>query len=135
LEDANIDEIDFTESKHGTKLQPTEEYEWAVLGEKPPTKANLKKWWKLELKVDDFDFKSLFDSADEPSQELYQEKLESLWDEHSVKIPTESISGDEKILGWKSKLKANLPKYFYIPAIKNLSDDILAPIKTEQKNC
>lgn len=124
LEDANIDEIDFTESKHGTKLQPTEEYEWAVLGEKPPTKANLKKWWKLELKVDDFDFKSLFDSADEPSQELYQEKLESLWDEHSVKIPTESISGDEKILGWKSKLKANLPKYFYIPAIKNLSDDL-----------
>ena len=28
------------------------------------------------------------------------------------------------MLGWKSKLKANLPKYFYIPAIKNLSEDL-----------
>ena len=33
-------------------------------------------------------------------------------------------TGDEKMLGWKSKLKANLPKYFYIPAIKNVADDL-----------
>lgn len=123
IEDASIDEIDFIESKHGTKLQPTEEYSW-TLTEKLPTKVNLKKWWKSELKVGDFDFKTLFDSEEEPTQEIFLEKLIELNEAHSEKIPTETITGDEKVLGWKSKLKANLPKYFFIPAIKNLSEDL-----------
>jgi putative ATP-dependent endonuclease of OLD family len=125
LEQLTIDEIDFTESKHGTKIQPVSEYDWTVLQEdKLPTKANLKAWWKKELKVGDFDFKSLFDTTAEPAQEVYAEKLKILWNNHAELIPQECITGDEKMLGWKSKLKANLPKYFYIPAIKNVADDL-----------
>ncbi|AEV97456.1 hypothetical protein A4D02_35735 [Niastella koreensis] len=125
LAEANMDEIDFIESKHGTKLQPTTEYDWTVLqDDKLPTKANVKAWWKKELKVGDFDFKTLFNSKDEPTQEVYVEKLRLLWNEYSGNIPQEQITGDEKMLGWKSKLKANLPKYFYIPAIKNVADDL-----------
>jgi len=66
----------------------------------------------------------LFDTTDEPTQEIFQEKLKELNENHSEIIPKERIVGDEKMLGWKSKLKANLPKYFYIPAIKNLSEDL-----------
>ncbi len=124
LTEVGEDQINFIESKHGTKLQPIAEYNWSLLEDKLPTKANLKAWWKKELKVGDFDFKSVFESADEPTQEVYQEKLKTLWENHSAKIPQERITGDEKMLGWKSKLKANLPKYFYIPAIKNVSDDL-----------
>jgi predicted ATP-dependent endonuclease of OLD family len=125
LEVAEVDEIDFVESKHGTKLQPTTEYDWTIIqDDKLPTKGNVKAWWKKELKVGDFDFKSLFNSTDEPSQETYAEKLRLLWKDYSDEIPQERITGDEKMLGWKSKLKANLPKYFYIPAIKNVSEDL-----------
>ncbi|WP_430814000.1 ATP-dependent nuclease [Carboxylicivirga sp. RSCT41] len=124
LKDASLEELDFVESKHGTKIQPTEEYDWAVLNEKVPTKKNLQRWWKSDLIVGGIDFKTFFDKVEQPTQEEYQEKLINLWEEHDDIIPTESISGDEKMLGWKSKLKANLPKYFYIPAIKNLSDDL-----------
>jgi predicted ATP-dependent endonuclease of OLD family len=125
IEEVTIESIDFVESKHGTKFQPIAEYDWTVVNdEKLPTKTNLKSWWKKELKVGDFDFKSLFDSATEPTQEVYVEKLKILWNEHSESIPQERVTGDEKMLGWKSKLKANLPKYFYVPAIKNVADDL-----------
>ncbi|MFA5229117.1 MAG: AAA family ATPase [Candidatus Paceibacterota bacterium] len=124
LEKAAEDEIDFVESKHGTKIQATSDYEWASLNDKLPGKTNIKNWWKQELKLGDFNFKSYFDSDDVPSQEEYQEKLEKLWEEKTELIPTESITGDEKVLGWKSKLKANLPIFFYIPAIKNVADDL-----------
>jgi len=123
LNDVTEDQIDFFESKHGTKIQPIFDYEWVTyIDDKLPTKANIKKWWKTELKIDEFDFKSYFTSSDEPSQDEYQKKLKQLWDEHE--IPTESIVGDEKVLGWKSKLKANLPIYFYIPAIRSVSEDL-----------
>lgn len=124
LEDASEDEIDFNESKHGTKLQPIAEYAWTAIEEKPPTKTNIKAWWKNELKIGEFDFKTLFESQEEPSQELYQEKLQTLNERFYDEIPKTQVTGDEKVLGWKSKLKANLPKYFFIPAIKNLSDDL-----------
>jgi predicted ATP-dependent endonuclease of OLD family len=124
IEKATEDEIDFTEAKHGTKIQPIEDYSWTLLEDKLPTKKNISGWWKSELKIGDFEFKALFDSADEPTQEIFQEKLKELNEIHSDKIPKERIVGDEKMLGWKSKLKANLPKYFYIPAIKNLSEDL-----------
>lgn len=125
LEQVAVEEIDFVESKHGTKFQPAAEYDWTVINDdKLPTKTNLKAWWKKELKVGEFDFKSLFDSAAEPTQEVYVEKLKLLWNDHSESIPQERVTGDEKMLGWKSKLKANLPKYFYIPAIKNVADDL-----------
>lgn len=124
LKDALEEEIDFIESKHGTKLQPTEDFLWTALEDKVPTKKNLSAWWKTDLKVGDFEFKSLFESAAEPSQEEFFEKIKTLNEVHFDKIPNEQIIGDEKMLGWKSKLKANLPKYFYIPAVKNLSEDL-----------
>lgn len=123
LKDALTDDIDFIESKHGTKLVPTEDYQWTV-ADKTPTKLNLKKWWKGDLKIGDFDFKLLFDSEEEPTQEEFLNKLIQLNKERYEEIPKEQITGDDKVLGWKSKLKANLPKYFYIPAIKNLSEDL-----------
>ncbi|WP_439128489.1 ATP-dependent nuclease [Polaribacter sp.] len=123
LKDASIDDIDFIESKHGTKLIPTEEYLWTV-ADKKPTKANLKKWWKSDLKIGGFDFKTLFDNEEEPTQDEFLNKLIQLNEERYDEIPKEQITGDEKVLGWKSKLKANLPKFFYIPAIKNLSEDL-----------
>ncbi len=123
IKEALIEDIDFTESKHGTKLVPTEDYLWTI-AEKTPTKTNLKKWWREGLKLGDFDFKSLFDSEEQPTQEEFLNKLIQLNEERYEEIPKEKITGDERVLGWKSKLKANLPKYFYIPAIKNLSEDL-----------
>lgn len=125
LEEVSLEEIDYVESKHGTKFQPTAQYDWTIVNDdKPPTKTNIKAWWKKDLKVGEFDFKTLFDSPVEPTQDVYLEKLKLLWADHFESIPHERITGDEKILGWKSKLKANLPKYFYIPAIKNVADDL-----------
>ncbi|WP_299673041.1 ATP-dependent endonuclease [uncultured Polaribacter sp.] len=123
LADASIDDIDFIESKHGTKQIPTEEYLWTV-ADKVPTKTNLKKWWKTDLLIGEFNFKTLFESEEEPTQEDFLNKLIQLNEERYDEIPKEQITGDEKVLGWKSKLKANLPKFFYIPAIKNLSEDL-----------
>ena len=123
IKDVLHEDIDFTESKHGTKLIPIEDYLWTV-ADKTPTKANVKKWWKEDLKLGDFDFKTLFENDKEPTQEEFLNKLIQLNEERYEEIPKEKITGDEKVLGWKSKLKANLPKYFYIPAIKNLSEDL-----------
>ena len=124
VENASEEEIDFNESKHGTKLEPTQEYLWTKIEDKLPTKTNIKAWWRNELKVGDFDFKSLFESTEEPSPELFQEKLIILNERYYTEIPHSRITGDEKVLGWKNKLKGNLPKYFFIPAIKSLSDDL-----------
>jgi len=123
----DIDETDyeFEESKHGTKWNATEEFSWAKLENKKPTKTNIKKWWKTELDVGGLNFKSLFDDPGiEPTPDLYKEKIESLWDEHFDIITKEKIVGDEKVLGWKNKLKGNLPKYFYVPAVKHVEEDL-----------
>ncbi len=113
----------YQESKHGTRWEA--ESEWARLGPKPPTKNNIKTWWKQDLKIGNFDFKSLFEKQDGDIEPLvYQVKLEQLWNEHFDDIPKEKRTGDEKVLGWKNKLKGNLPKYFYIPAIKDVNDDL-----------
>lgn len=122
FETLDEDEYEFEEEKHGTKWEATED--WAKLGSKAPTKTNIKAWWKKELKIGDFNFKGLFDDSDEPTPETYQEKLQTLWDEHFDIIPKEKVVGDEKVLGWKNKLKGNLPKYFYVPAVKNIEDDL-----------
>jgi putative ATP-dependent endonuclease of the OLD family len=125
LEEVTAEAIEFVESKHGTKVQPTTEYDWTVINdERFPTKTTIKSWWKKDLKVGEFDFKSLFDSTNEPTQESYVEKLNILWQDYAELIPQERVIGDEKMLGWKSKLKANLPKYFFIPAVKNVADDL-----------
>jgi putative ATP-dependent endonuclease of OLD family len=123
LKNASIEDIDFIESKHGAKLIPTEDYLW-TLADKIPTKTNLKKWWKANLIIGEFNFKTLFDSEEEPTQDEFPNKLIQLNEEHYDEIPKEQLTGDDKVLGWKGKLKANLPKFFYIPAIKNLSEDL-----------
>lgn len=113
----------YEESKHGTKWET--ELDWARLNPKPPTKTNIKIWWKKDLKIAGFDFKSLFEAQNgDPDPEVYQTKLEQLWDEHFDIIPKEKKTGDEKVLGWKNKLKGNLPKYFYVPAIRDVSDEL-----------
>ncbi|MDQ5987392.1 MAG: hypothetical protein CSYNP_03132 [Syntrophus sp. SKADARSKE-3] len=113
----------YEENKHGTRWESP--LEWSNLTGKNPTKTNIKAWWKTELKIGDFDFKSFFDGlTTEPSPEVYQEKLEKLWEEQFDIIPKEKKIGEEKVLGWKSKLKKNLPKYFYIPAVKDVNDDL-----------
>lgn len=122
-----IDKIDyeFIESKHGSKWNATEEYSWAKLDIRRPSKTNIKKWWKNDLKIGDFDFKSLFENIDEePVPEIYHEKLGYLWENHFEIIPKEKIIGDDKVLGWKNKLKGNLPKYFYVPAVKYVEEDL-----------
>jgi len=123
IDDIDEEDYDFEESKHGTKWEATSE--WARLEVKPPTKTNIKKWWKQELIIGDLNFKNLFDdNGDEPLPDTYQEKLEILWVEHFDTIPKEKITGDEKVLGWKNKLKGNLPKFFYVPAVKHVDEDL-----------
>lgn len=123
ITDIAEEDYDFEESKHGTRFDST--LEWASLGTKPPTKANIKKWWKEQLTIDGFGFKDLFDDqGDPPEPEIYQENLNKLWDEHFDIVPKKKVTGDEKMLGWKNKLKGNLPKFFYVSAIKNIEDDL-----------
>lgn len=100
LIEAAADEIDFIESKHGTKLQPIAEYDWAVWrDDKFPTKKNISAWWKKPLKIGSHDFKSLFDGNIEPTPEVYNEKLKIFYEQFSDEIPQERVTGDEKVLG------------------------------------
>jgi putative ATP-dependent endonuclease of the OLD family len=122
----NVDEsdYDFVENKYGTKWIATEDYQWARLESKNPNKTNIKKWWKGELQIGTVNFKSFFDPPEnEPTPEVYQENLEKLWNDYFDEIPKERTIGDERVLGWKNKLKGNLPKFFYIPAIKYVEED------------
>ena len=57
-----------------------------------------------------------------PSQEEYQTQIRMLWDDG--KLPRKKFIGDSKVLGFSGILKGNLPKYFYIPALKNINDDL-----------
>jgi len=124
IEEIEEDDYDFEESKHGTKWNATEEFEWARLEDSPPKKSDIKKWWEKDLKLGELNFKDFFKSEETPTTKEYQEKLEQLWEEHFDSIPKEKITGDDKVLGWKNKLKGNLPKFFYIPAIKSVQEDL-----------
>ncbi len=122
--DVDPDDFDFEESKHGTKYVAAEGYEWADWTEKPPSVTNINKWWKNDLVVNGFDFKSMFDDASVPSKEAYYGSIMRLWEEHFDDIPKTRKTGDDKVLGWKSKLKSNLPKLFYVPAVKSIDEDL-----------
>lgn len=122
LSEIDEDEYEYEENKHGTKWEAT--IEWAKLESKLPTKTNVKKWWKGDLKIGDIDFKELFANDSEPAPEIYQEKLEQFWGAHFDIIPKEKVTGDEKVLGWKNKLKGNLPKFFFVPAVKYVEEDL-----------
>ena len=122
--DIDPDVYEFEESKHGTRYVAEDGFEWANWSDSPPTKTNLKNWWKKDLKLGDFDFKSMFEGKGEPDPGTYKEAILRLWDEHFDDIPKIKETGDEKVLGWKSKLKSNLPKFFYIPAVKSINEDL-----------
>jgi putative ATP-dependent endonuclease of OLD family len=122
IESVNEEDYKFEESKHGTKWETT--LEWAKLGEKPPTKKDISKYWKEPLTIGDLNFKCLFNENNEPSPQVYQEKLELFWEKNFDSIPKQKEIGDEKVLGWKNKLKGNLPKFFYVPAIKHVDEDL-----------
>lgn len=122
LVDIDEDEYDYQENKHGTKWEAT--LEWAKYGPKPPGKKDLTAWWKQELRIADFNFKSMFENENIPTQEIYYEKIQQLWEEHFDIIPKEKMTGDEKVLGWSNKLKGNLPKFFYVPAVKSVEEDL-----------
>ena len=129
-EGVDDDELSFTESKHGTKWIAEEE--WLVLSEKAPTKKNIGEWWKNDLKIGDIDFKSLFENPEAPpSPEEYQNQLKQLWTNNFDIISKKKETGDEKVLGWKNKLKGNLPKFFYVEAVKKIEDDCKV-LKTNQ---
>lgn len=124
VEDIVDNDFSFSESKHGTKWIATDEYDWARLDTKLPTKTNVKKWWQEDLTIGDFDFKSLFEDQETiPSQGEYKDKLEILWNTRYENIPKEKVIGDDKVLGWKNILQGNLPKYFYLPAVKHIEED------------
>lgn len=120
-----IEELNILESKHGTKWI-AKDHEWLNCYDKVPTKTNIKAWWKSDLKLGDFDFKTSFTKTAEPSPEEFQEQVNRLWSEKPHLIEKEKVSGDEKVLGWKNKLKGNLPRYFLVPALKNLEDELKA---------
>ena len=122
--DIDPDAYEFEESKHGTKYVTADGFEWANWIDSDPTKTNLKKWWKNDLKIGDIDFKSMFVEEGEPDPALYKEAILRLWDEHFDAIPKIQVTGDEKMLGWKNKLKSNLPKFFYVPAVKSINEDL-----------
>ena len=123
---ADDDELNIVESKHGIKWTAAPEFEWLNCLEKAPTKKALKEWWKADLKIGEFDFKSLFATKTEPTPEDFQTQVIKFWLERHSEIPRVKISGDDKVLGWKNKLKGNLPKYFLVPALRNLEDDLKA---------
>ncbi|MCW7471763.1 ATP-dependent nuclease [Leptospira kanakyensis] len=117
----SVTELNIVESKHGTKWSVPEEYDWLNCLDKPPAKAKLTAWWKSNLTIGELDIKSFFKGG-LPSQEEYQNQIRKLWDEG--KLPRKKFVGDSKVLGWSGILKGNLPKYFYIPALKNIIDDL-----------
>ncbi|MCK4644025.1 ATP-dependent endonuclease [bacterium] len=120
-----VKEVNFKESKHGIKYVSQNGYEWCELKEKNHTKKDITKWWGQELEVGEVDFKTFFDSTETvPLPDIYQLKLETLWEEHADSIPRTKTTGDEKMLGWKNILKGNLPKYFLIPAVRDVSQDL-----------
>jgi len=108
------------EDKHGITLEPAEPW---LEYEKKPTKEDVAKWWGEELTVGDgVDFKRFCGLDEPPSPDEYQEQMERFWDAHSDIIPTVPKEGDSKVLGWKNKLKGNLPNYLFIPAVQTIEE-------------
>lgn len=118
------DVLNIVESRHGSKWQAKSEYPWLNCYDKAPKKTDVKNWWKDELKVGEVDFKAYFSSKDEPTPDVFQEQVNKFWSDHGSAVPKEQSFGDDKVLGWKNKLKGNLPRFFLIPALRNIEDDL-----------
>jgi putative ATP-dependent endonuclease of the OLD family len=105
------------------------QFEW--LNDTKPNKKNIKKWWKEDLIIGDKDFKSYFeDRVSIPDPETFTEAVERFWDEHGGEINVMRHEDSARVLGWANKLKGNLPKFIYIPAIRHVHEEI----KVAKKN-
>lgn len=90
-----------------------------------PTKTDIKKWWQSEIILADIDFKAYFEDRDRiPDPEEFVKAVERFWEDHGDKIPVMRHEASERILGWSNKLKGNLPKLIYIPAIRHIQEEI-----------
>lgn len=93
---------------------------------KTPNKTELKKWWKESLTVNGYDFKAnYFPGVSElPTLDQFNEAIEDFWLNHEDKLITMQHEGSEKILGWGNKLKGNLPRALFVPAVRYIEDEM-----------
>ena len=119
--DVEIDDVE--EDKHGIIYKP--HLEWLGL-EKKPSQMKIREWWAGNLNTEGgVDFKEYCGNLDEPpSPDEYEQQLIEFWNEHFESIEFTREEGDSKLLGWKNKLKGNLPKLIYIPALQTVDDTI-----------
>jgi putative ATP-dependent endonuclease of OLD family len=119
--DTEFDDVEVNEDKYGILLKPTQD--WLSL-EKSPTKSKIQSWWQTDLITEDgVSFKEYCCNPEEaPSVEEYEQKLAEFWVENINSISTEEVQGDSKVLGWKNKLKGNLPNFIYVPGVQTIED-------------
>lgn len=92
---------------------------------KKPTKTSIGAWWETDLAVSGISFKSYFaDQASPPSPDEFLRAVELFWEEHGDAIAVMRYEASEKVLGWANKLKGNLPRLIYIPAIRHVHEEI-----------
>jgi putative ATP-dependent endonuclease of OLD family len=120
-DNAEIDSV--SEDKHGIIYRPI--LEWLSL-EKTPSQTKINEWWEDNLIIQGgFDFKEFCgDPSEPPSPEEFEQKVVEFWNEHFDSIEFEKVEGDSKVLGWKNKLKGNLPKFIFIPALQTVDETI-----------
>ena len=115
-------EIDgVTEDKYGILFTPA--LDWLNL-EKSLSQTKINEWWGNDLIIQGgVDFKAFCGNPDEPPPpDDYEQKIVEFWGEHFDSIEFEREEGDSKLLGWKNKLKGNLPKFIFIPALLTIDD-------------
>ena len=93
---------------------------------KPLNKTEIKKWWKESLVVNEFDFKANYfpNMSDLPTLDQFSDAVEDFWLTHEDKIITMQHEGSEKILGCGNKLKGNVPRALFVPAVRYLEDEM-----------
>jgi putative ATP-dependent endonuclease of OLD family len=97
--------------------------EW--LNDKSPSKTKIKNWWKGNMKVGDEDFKDYFEDKNAiPDPETFSESVNRFWEDQWNHIPIMRHEASQKVLGWANKLKGNLPRLIYMPAIRHIHEEI-----------
>lgn len=95
--------------------------------DKAPTKTDLRTWWNGDLVVNGINFKDFFgENPPVPEPQIFFEAVQRFWADHSGRISVMYYDASEKILGWTNKLKGNLPRFVYIPAIRHLHEEVKA---------
>jgi len=95
--------------------------------DKAPTKTDLRTWWNSDLVVNGISIKGLLgDNPPMPEPQVFFETVQRFWNEYFERIPVIYYDASEKILGWANKLKGNLPRFVFIPAIRHLHEEVKA---------